>query len=607
MAVQLLAALSALAVTHRGHHVQTVINAASPPQKTNATTHFFGDAVLNHFGGVSDLSYWWQRFYVDQTYWCGERCPIFLYIGGEGPQGAPSDKLFMAHLAKQHGALMVALEHRFYGESFPTPDMSVSNLRFLSSHQALADLARFIAYVKAYSPGASDTKSSPPLKLKATAARSAWVSFGGSYPGALSAWLKLKYPASVAGAVSSSAPYHAESNFEQYAEVVGAALASPSIGGSPACFDSVKQAVAELRALVAATQPFGTHPSIPGALRPCAARPTPSSTLDLATYEANVFSGFQGTVQYNNEVPVVATVATLCTALTNATVSASPLERLAAVQSGAFGASCVPSSFAADQVAPLSNASFSARGCDLNCSSGRQWLWQSCNVRPRPTPSPGPRPLTTSPVACDRNATATHPPCDRRVTTVRPQEFGFWQTTTSSDPRNPFGAFVANDAAAAGDAICSALFGLSTPPQTEATNVEYGSRDLAAANVTVVNGGMDPWHALSAVDETDGFFGSCVGAGGGVLPPGTAACPAQRLTSSETVVTIPTTAHCGDMYAPDAFAKQPYCPGPSCHTDRADLVNAHERISATVARYVGAAPPTPPAPVELARRDRVSA
>ena len=111
---------------------------------------------------------------------------MFLYIGGEGPQGAPSDHLYMATLAKKEGALMVALEHRFYGESRPTTDMSVGNLKFLTSEQALGDLAHFTNYLKDPDPA----QSTPALHLKYSAAASKFVTFGGSYPGALSAWYK---------------------------------------------------------------------------------------------------------------------------------------------------------------------------------------------------------------------------------------------------------------------------------------------------------------------------------------------------------------------------------------------------------------------------------
>ena len=90
-------------------------------------------------------------------------------------------------------SLTLDREHRFYGESRPTADMSVESLVYLTSEQALADLARFITYVNAFNPAAGpDADSSPPLALGASTARSKWVSFGGSYPGNLATWLKLK-------------------------------------------------------------------------------------------------------------------------------------------------------------------------------------------------------------------------------------------------------------------------------------------------------------------------------------------------------------------------------------------------------------------------------
>jgi hypothetical protein len=175
---------------------------------TNASTHFYGEAQLDHFDGATNAT-WKQRYYVDETHWCGAGCPIFLYIGGEGPQGPVSPRLMLATLAAEHGALMVALEHRFYGASLPTRDMSTANLRFLTSEQALADLARFTAYLTSFDPAAlaptgGDRASSPPLALRAAATSSAVVGFGGSYPGNLAAWVRLKYPALFAGTVGRS-------------------------------------------------------------------------------------------------------------------------------------------------------------------------------------------------------------------------------------------------------------------------------------------------------------------------------------------------------------------------------------------------------------------
>lgn len=84
------------------------------------STHFYNDALVDHFGSGKNTrrparrafgcclgcsphralchprpllhrtgfapEEWSQRYYVDTTFWGGEGYPIFLYIGGEGPQ-----------------------------------------------------------------------------------------------------------------------------------------------------------------------------------------------------------------------------------------------------------------------------------------------------------------------------------------------------------------------------------------------------------------------------------------------------------------------------------------------------------------------------------------
>lgn len=76
--------------------------------------------------------------------------------------------------------------------------MSTENLMYLSSEQALADLAYFIANMNdKYNLNANQK----------------WIAFGGSYSGSLAAWLREKYPHLVYGAVSSSGPLLAKADF----------------------------------------------------------------------------------------------------------------------------------------------------------------------------------------------------------------------------------------------------------------------------------------------------------------------------------------------------------------------------------------------------------
>ena len=96
--------------------------------------------------------------------------------------------------------------------------MSVENLRYLTSIQALQDAAYFVEY----------------FTEKYSLKGSKWIVFGGSYSGSLAAWFRAKYPHLVVGAIASSAPVEAIINFKDYLNVV-----SNSLGQR--CDDSIKR------------------------------------------------------------------------------------------------------------------------------------------------------------------------------------------------------------------------------------------------------------------------------------------------------------------------------------------------------------------------------
>ncbi|CAA0818810.1 alpha/beta-Hydrolases superfamily protein [Striga hermonthica] len=103
---------------------------------------------------------------------------------------------FMFEIAPIFKAMLVFIEHRFYGKSIPyggSEKIAYSNsttLGYLSSTQALADYATLIL----------------DLKKNLTAEKCPVVVFGGSYGGMLAAWFRLKYSHVAIGALASSAP-----------------------------------------------------------------------------------------------------------------------------------------------------------------------------------------------------------------------------------------------------------------------------------------------------------------------------------------------------------------------------------------------------------------
>jgi hypothetical protein len=137
--------------------------AALPPDQ-------FFPQTLDHFDVLSGEERWQQRFWINASLWKGGDSPVVLYIEGEGAGSAGSVvRGEHVELAEDWGALIVSLEHRFYGASIPTADLSVQSLRLLSSHQSIADIASFYSEFLV-----------PTFNLSAA---NKVVSFGGSYPG----------------------------------------------------------------------------------------------------------------------------------------------------------------------------------------------------------------------------------------------------------------------------------------------------------------------------------------------------------------------------------------------------------------------------------------
>ncbi|KAL6583232.1 putative serine protease eda2 [Orobanche minor] len=136
--------------------------------------------------------------------------PIFLRICGESAcNGIVND--YMGVLAKKFGAAVVSLEHRYYGKSSPFQSLTTENLRYLSSKQALFDLAVFRQYYQ----------ESLNAKLNRSSVDNPWFVFGVSYAGALSAWFRMKFPHLTCGSLASSAVVLSVYNFTEFDKQIG--------------------------------------------------------------------------------------------------------------------------------------------------------------------------------------------------------------------------------------------------------------------------------------------------------------------------------------------------------------------------------------------------
>jgi len=98
---------------------------------------------IDHFNYQDNRTYL-QRFWKNDKYFDEEKGNVFLYTCGEYTCSIRSDRLYPYMVGAKKGALLLALEHRFYGKSQPFNDWNTENFRYLSSEQALADIAGFL-------------------------------------------------------------------------------------------------------------------------------------------------------------------------------------------------------------------------------------------------------------------------------------------------------------------------------------------------------------------------------------------------------------------------------------------------------------------------------
>ncbi|XP_028756887.1 lysosomal Pro-X carboxypeptidase [Neltuma alba] len=160
---------------------------------------FYFKQTLDHFNYRPDsYATFSQRYLINFKYWGGANssAPILAYLGAEEPIDDDLKVIgFLNDNAPSFKALIVYIEHRYYGKSVPfgSFEAALKNAKtrgYFNSAQAIADYAAVLIHIKK----TQKAQKSPVIVI------------GGSYGGMLASWFRLKYPHVALGALASSAP-----------------------------------------------------------------------------------------------------------------------------------------------------------------------------------------------------------------------------------------------------------------------------------------------------------------------------------------------------------------------------------------------------------------
>ena len=224
------------------HNVEVLAKVHRTPADT---PHAFSQLV-DHLDD-SNYDTWQQRYYKKSEYFRGPGHPIFLVVGGEGALDSGMFYPFVdTYLAEKFGAYVLHAEHRFYGQSQPVDPLLVTNRDLSKFHTARQSMLDHVAIVQSYQRqlGCSPHKTSKDYCPV--------ISVGGSYPGFLSAVMRLHYPDVIDIGYASSAPlllYAMEASQYGYMDHV----TNVTDKASPGCAEAVRQTLQDVDEAIRAT------------------------------------------------------------------------------------------------------------------------------------------------------------------------------------------------------------------------------------------------------------------------------------------------------------------------------------------------------------------
>ncbi|KAI0473312.1 peptidase S28 [Xylariaceae sp. FL0804] len=173
---------------------------------TSGVAHF--EQYIDH--GNPGLGTFNQTYWYNATHYRGPGSPIVVFTPGEEAAeeytGYLTDETLCGLVAAAVGGAVVLVEHRYWGNSTPFAVQSTENLQYLTLEQSVSDFTRFARAVELpFDPtGSSNAPSAP------------WVWIGGSYSGALGAWIESLQPGTMWATHSTSGPVQTIYDYWEY-------------------------------------------------------------------------------------------------------------------------------------------------------------------------------------------------------------------------------------------------------------------------------------------------------------------------------------------------------------------------------------------------------
>ncbi|KAI8472438.1 MAG: serine carboxypeptidase S28-domain-containing protein [Monoraphidium minutum] len=280
---------------------------------------------LDHFD-PSETRTFEQSYYVCKQFWPADAAvqkaegKILFYQGAETPLGGEPQQPMIWEGAARQRLLVMSLEHRYYGESFPfrpkpeSADIPVEQLKWLTVEQVVEDAAYFLKTMRA--------QLSVPEAVPV-------ITFGGSYGGALAAWLRAAKPDVFAAGISSSGPVNFivgtpqwSKNSDLFHEVVSAAARA----GGASCPSTIRAGLNEIERL---GKSKAGRAELGERLKLCGRRDAVVNKVSAMELSDHFYTRVFGEIaQYDNVPFLYGSLATACKVATKA-AEAAPSDALA--------------------------------------------------------------------------------------------------------------------------------------------------------------------------------------------------------------------------------------------------------------------------------------